>query len=131
MEHAKKVKTFSNRSLGLVFFVVFFIISLPSTKSEGDLKWWALALALVFLILGILNSKLLNPLNKIWFKFGLLLGSIVSPIVMGSVYFIVVTPMGIFTRLMGKDLLKMGRLKNASTYWVKRDKQGGTMRKQF
>ena len=121
----------SNRSFGLVFFIVFLILALWPLKSGGDLRLWALALSLVFFILGILNSKLLNPLNKLWFKFGILLGSLVSPIVMGLVYFLVVTPVGLFMRLLGKDLLKTGKVKNSSTYWIKRDKQRSTMKNQF
>ena len=121
----------SNRSFGLVFFIVFLILALWPLKSGGDLRLWALALSLVFFILGILNSKLLNPLNKLWFKFGILLGSLVSPIVMGLVYFLVVTPVGLFMRFLGKDLLKTGKVKNSSTYWIKRDKQRSTMKNQF
>ena len=127
----KSIKISSNRSFGLVFFIVFLILALWPLKSGGDLRLWALALSLVFFILGILNSKLLNPLNKLWFKFGILLGSLVSPIVMGLVYFLVVTPVGLFMRFLGKDLLKTGKVKNSSTYWIKRDKQRSTMKNQF
>ena len=81
--------------------------------------------------MGALNSKLLNPLNILWFKFGILLGSLVSPIVMAIVYFLVVTPTGILMRFLGKDLLKMRKTKSASTYWIKRDKQQGKMKNQF
>ena len=86
---------------------------------------------LSFLVLGVLNSKFLTPLNKLWFKFGILLGSIVSPIVMGAVFFIVVTPVGLIMRLLGKDLLKINKNKTISTYWINRDKQKKTMKKQF
>ena len=126
-----KVKISSNRSFGLVFFLVFLIIALWPLKYEEDIRLWSLALSIIFFILGVLNSKLLTPLNKLWFKFGIFLGSIVSPIIMGIVYFLVVTPTGIFMRLLGKDLLKTSKVKNASTYWLKRDKQHGTMKKQF
>ena len=125
------VKISSNRSFGFLFFVVFFVISLWPLKSQGDLRLWAFILSLVFLVLGVLNSKFLTPLNKLWFKFGILLGSIVSPIVMGMVYFIVVTPTGIFMRLLGKDLLKTSKEKHTSTYWMKRNKQQSSMKKQF
>jgi len=129
----KKVpfKISSNRSFGLLFCVVFFIISLWPLKSQGDLRLWAFILSLVFLVLGVLNSKFLTPLNKLWFKFGILLGSIVSPIIMGIVFFLVVTPIGIFMRLLGKDLLRTSKAKHASTYWLKRDAQNSTMKKQF
>ena len=126
-----KIKISSNRSFGLVFFTVFLIVALWPLKYEDDIRLWSLALSIIFFILGVLNSKLLTPLNKLWFKFGIFLGSIVSPIIMGIVYFLVVTPTGVFMRLLGKDLLKTSKVKNASTYWLKRDKQHGTMKKQF
>ena len=126
-----KIKIPSNRNFGLVFFVIFLIVALWPLKYEEDIRLWSLALSIIFFILGILNSKLLTPLNKLWFKFGIFLGVIVSPIVMGIVYFLVVVPMGILMRLLGKDLLKKNKITNASTYWIKRDKQHGTMKKQF
>ena len=131
MKAESKIKISSNRSFGLVFFVVFLIVALWPLKSGEDIRIWSLALSIIFFSLGILNSKLLTPLNKLWFKFGILLGSIVSPIVMGIVYFLVVTPTSIIMRLLGKDLLKTNKIKNASTYWIKRDKQNTTMKKQF
>ena len=124
-------KISSNRSFGFLFFVVFFVISLWPLKSQGDLRLWAFILSLVFLVLGVLNSKFLTPLNKLWFKFGILLGSIVSPIVMGAVFFIVVTPTGIIMRFLGKDLLRNNKSKLVSTYWINRNKQKNTMKKQF
>ncbi len=125
------VKISSNRSFGFLFFVVFFAISLWPLKSQGDLRLWAFILSLVFLVLGVLNSKFLTPLNKLWFKFGILLGSIVSPIVMGAVFFVVVTPVGLIMRFLGKDLLRINKNKLVSTYWIKRDKQQSSMKKQF
>ena len=131
MKAESKIKISSNRSFGLVFFVVFLIVALWPLKSGEDIRIWSLALSIIFFSLGILNSKLLTPLNKLWFKFGILLGSIVSPIVMGIVFFLVVTPTSIIMRLLGKDLLKTNKIKSASTYWIKRDKQNNTMKKQF
>ena len=125
------VKISSNRSFGFLFFVVFFVISLWPLKSQEDLRLWALILSLIFLVLGVLNSKFLNPLNKLWFKFGIFLGSIVSPIVMGIVFFIVVTPIGLIMRFLGKDLLRINKSKFVSTYWINREKQTNTMKKQF
>ena len=125
------VNVSSNRSFGLVFFVVFLTIALWPVKSEEDFRLWSLVLALIFLVLGVLNSKFLNPLNKLWFKFGIFLGSIVSPIVMGIVFFIVVTPIGLIMRFLGKDLLRINKNKLVSTYWINRDKQKKTMKKQF
>ena len=131
MPSDSKIKISSNRSFGLVFFIVFLIVALWPLKYEEDIRLWSLVLSIIFFILGVLNSKLLTPLNKLWFKFGILLGSIVAPIVMGIVYFLVVTPIGIIMRLLGKDLLKTNKIKSASTYWIKRDKQDSTMKKQF
>ena len=131
MTSNSKIKTSSNRSFGLVFFVVFLIVALWPLKHEEDIRLWSLALSIIFFILGILNSKLLTPLNKLWFKFGIFLGVIVSPIIMGVVYFLVVTPMGILMRFLGKDLLNTRKVNNTSTYWIKRDKQQSTMKKQF
>ena len=131
MTSNSKIKISSNRNFGLVFFIVFLIVALWPLKNEEDIRLWSLTLSIIFFILGILNSKLLTPLNKLWFRFGILLGSIVSPIVMGIVYFVVVTPVGILMRLLGKDLLKTNKKKNVPTYWMKRDKQHGTMKKQF
>jgi len=126
-----KIKISSNRNFGLVFFIVFLIVALWPLKYEEDIRLWSLVLSIIFFILGILNSQLLTPLNKLWFKFGMFLGLIVSPIVMGIVYFLVVTPIGIFMRLLGKDLLKTSKAKNASTYWIKRINKQSTMKKQF
>ena len=125
------VKISSNRSFGFLFFIVFLAISLWPLKSQGDLRLWAFILSLIFLVLGVLNSKFLTPLNKLWFKFGILLGSIVSPIVMGAVFFIVVTPVGLIMRFLGKDLLRINKNKTISTYWINSDKREKTMKKQF
>ena len=126
-----KIKISSNRNFGLVFFVVFLIVALWPLKNAEDIRLWSLVLSIIFFILGIFNSKLLTPLNKLWFKFGIFLGAIISPIIMGIVYFLVVTPTGVFMRLLGKDLLKTSKVKNTSTYWIKRNKQQSTMKKQF
>ena len=130
MEKAS-VKISSNRSFGLLFFIVFLAISLWPLKSQEDLRLWAFILALIFFVLGILNSKFLTPLNKLWMKFGIFLGSIISPFVMGVVFFMVVTPVGLIMRSLGKDLLRIKKSKSASTYWIDREKQNNTMKKQF
>ena len=125
------VKTPSNRSFGFLFFIVFLAISLWPLKSQEDLRLWALILSLIFLILGILNSKILTPLNKLWIKFGIFLGNIVSPVVLGIVFFIVVTPTGLIMRLLGKDLLRINKNESISTYWIDREKKTDTMKRQF
>ena len=126
-----KIKISSNRNFGLVFFVVFLIVALWPLKHDEDIRLWSLGLSIIFFILGIFNSRLLTPLNRLWFKFGIFLGTIVSPIIMGVVYFLVVTPTGVLMRFLGKDLLSTRKTKNIPTYWIKRNKQHGTMKKQF
>ena len=125
------IKISSNRNFGIVFFFIFLIISLWPLTYDGQIRIWSLIISLIFLVLGLINSKLLWPLNYIWFKFGLLLGAIVAPIVMGFVFFIVVTPISFFIRLLDKDLLKNRFEKNTKTYWIKKARQNSSMKKQF
>ena len=98
--------------------------------NENEIRLWSLVIALTFLVLGILNSKLLLPLNKIWFKFGIFLGKIISPLVMGTIFFFVVTPIGIFMRIIKKDLLNL-KYNNDNSYWIKKDDQKSKMKNQF
>ncbi len=123
-------KVNSNRGFGIVFFVLFLLISFWPLIDGQSLRIWSLALSLVFLLLGLLNSRLLTPLNLIWVKFGEVLGRVIAPIVMAVVYFIVITPIGLFMRLIGKDLLNTKYSKNSS-YWIKREKNIGSMKRQF
>jgi len=131
MLHQSKIKISSNRSFGLVFFAVFLIVSLWPLTSEGSVRIWSTIISLVFLILGLMNSKLLTPFNQLWFKFGMILGAIVAPVVMGIVFFLVVTPIGLTLSIMGKDLLNKKYDKKKETYWIKRDTSIGTMKRQF
>ena len=108
----QKIKLPSNRNFGIVFSIVFLIISLWPLLSQNDIRIWSLIISGIFLVLGLINSKLLLPLNKIWFKFGILLGNFIAPIVMGIVYFMVVTPTGLIMRLLGKDLLNLRAFHN-------------------
>ena len=121
----------SNRSFGILFFVVFLIISLWPLKSGNTLNFYFLIASVVFLILGVFNSKLLSPINKAWIKFGEILGLIIAPIVMGIVYFAILTPVSWIVRLAGKDLLGLKFLKGKETYWIKRNKKLNSMDKQF
>jgi len=120
----------SNRSFGIVFFVVFLLIAVFPLANSEDLRIWSLIISLIFLILGLLKSKILTPLNKIWFKFGILLGKIVSPLIMGAIFFLVVTPIGIILRLMGKDVLNLKYNKNKS-YWIEKSNPKSKMKNQF
>ena len=123
-------KKSSNRSFGLLFFVVFFLIGIWPLFKENDYRLWFLIISIIFLILGLLNSKLLKPLNNLWIKFGEILGKIIAPIVMMIVFFIVLTPLSFIVRLFGKDLLKLKFIKKNS-YWINRKKNIGSMKKQF
>ena len=100
-----KIKISSNRNFGLVFFVVFLIVGLWPLINSGPIRIWSVIISLIFLVLGLMNSKMLTPLNKLWFKFGLILGALIAPIVMGLIFFLVVTPIGLVLKLFGKDLL--------------------------
>ena len=124
------VKISSNRSFGIVFFVVFLIIALFPLINDGNIRLWSLFVSLAFLVLGLLNSKFLSPLNKIWFKFGLFLGKIISPIVMGLIFFLVVTPIGILMRILKKDLLNL-KLNNNKSYWIEKNEPKSKMKNQF
>ena len=120
----------SNKNFGIVFAILFLVISFwPLLKGE-DLRNWSLIIALIFLVLGLINSKILTPLNQLWFKFGLLLGRIVSPLIMGVIFFFVVTPIGFIMRILGKDLLKLKFNKDKS-YWIKKDGPKSKMKNQF
>ena len=121
----------SNRNFGLLFFIVFLGFALwPLTKGES-LNTYLLLISLIFLILGIINSKLLSPLNKTWIKFGEILGALIAPIIMGLVYFVVLTPISLIVRTFGKDLIGLKFSKKQDTYWIKRKKIPGPMNKQF
>ena len=121
----------SNKSFGLLFFVVFLILGLWPLKNGESLNFYFIIASVVFLILGLLNSKLLSPLNKSWIKLGEILGIIIAPIVMALVFFVILTPVSIIVRLFGKDLLGLKFLKERDTYWIKRKKILGSMKKQF
>ena len=121
----------SNKSFGLLFFVVFLIIGLWPLKNGENLNIYFITASVVFLILGLLNSKLLTPLNKSWIKLGEILGVIIAPVVMALIYFVILTPISLIVRLFGKDLIGLKFLKNKETYWIKRKKNPGSMKKQF
>ena len=131
MLNNKKIEKSTNRSFGLVFFIVFLIIGLWPLANGGSVRFWSLIIALIFLFLGILNSKILTPLNVLWSKFGELLGIVIAPIVMGIIFFLVVTPTGLIMRMFGKDLLRNKFQINNESYWIKREKNKSTMKKQF
>ena len=131
MSLKSKIKMSSNRNFGLVFFVVFLILGFWPIINGGEIRIWLVTVSLIFLVLGMMKSKLLTPLNKLWFKFGMILGAIVAPVVMGAVFFLVVTPIGIVMRIMGKDLINKKHDKKKETYWITRKISIGSMKRQF
>ena len=127
----KEIKTSSNKSFGLVFFVIFILIALWPLFKDGNIRIWSIIVSIVFLILGLLNSKILTPLNKLWMRLGIWLGLIISPIVMAIIYFGVITPIGLILKLFGKDVLNLKIDKNKKTYWTLKKKILSKMKDQF
>ena len=121
----------NNKSFGILFFIIFLLIALWPLINSQPIRLWALGIASIFLVLGIINSKILTPVKKSWIKFGEILGLIIAPMVMALVYFIFLTPISLILRLFGKDLLGIKVNKKIDSYWIKRKKNIGPMRKQF
>ena len=126
----KEIKISSNKNFGIVFFIFFFIVSILPLFNGGNFRVWSAILSIIFLILGLMNSNILSPLNKIWFKVGMILGNIVSPIVMGIIFFFVVTPTSLIMRAFGKDLLSLKK-SDKKSYWVERTNVKSMMKNQF
>ena len=125
-----ETKIGSNKSFGIVFFIVFLLIAIyPLINYEG-LRIWSFIISIIFLVLGLINSKFLTPFNKLWFEFGLILGRIVSPVIMGIIFFFVVTPTAFIMRLIGKDLLNI-KFNNKKTYWIEKTGPKSKMKNQF
>tara|TARA_B100000902_G_C26974733_1_gene747204 strand:- start:227 stop:610 length:384 start_codon:yes stop_codon:yes gene_type:complete len=126
----KNVKAGSNKSFGIVFFIFFLIVGIYPIINQDSIRIWSIVISIIFLILGLINSQILTPLNVLWFKFGMLLGRFVSPIVMGAIFFLVVTPTGVIMKLFGKDLLKLKKNQSKS-YWIIRSEDNSNMKNQF
>ena len=126
----KNIKLPSNRNFGVVFFIVFLIIALWPILKQNEIRIWSLIISFIFFVLGLINSKLLTPLNKLWFKFGILLGNIIAPIIMGIVFFLVVTPTGLIMRFFRKDILKLKK-NTSDSYWINKDDTNSSMKNQF
>jgi hypothetical protein len=129
MKNLINIKRKDNITFGILFFILFLIIGLYPLKSEGLIRIWSVVLSLVFLIITIIRPNLFTFINKLWIQFGILLGKIISPIVMGLVFFFVVTPIGILVRIFKKDI--MGLKRGANTYWINREDKVQSMKKQF
>ena len=125
-----KIKISSNRSFGIVFAIVFLLIAFWPILNEGQIRLWSIIISIIFLILGLLNSKLLTPLNILWFKFGIFLGKMISPLIMGIIFFFVVTPIAVLMRLLKKDLLNL-KFTNKTSYWIEKNDPKSKMKNQF
>ena len=124
------LKIGSNKSFGIVFFFVFLIIGLFFFKIGSSFSYISIFLAMTFLLLGLINSKFLTPLNKIWFKFGIFLGYFISPIVMALIFFFVVTPTSLLLKIFKKDVLNLKKNSNKS-YWIIKSKNNSNMNNQY
>ena len=125
------IKIGSNKSFGIVFFILFLLVSLYPLTINESIKYWSLIISVIFLILGLLNSNLLTPLNKIWFRFGILLGKLISPFIMVIIFFLVVTPIGLIMKIIKKDLLNLKFRKDKETYWIEKTEPKSKMKNQF
>ena len=123
-------KNDNNKSFGILFFIVFLLIAIWPIIASEPVRIWATIVSLIFLLLGIINSKLLTPLKQGWIKLGEILGKVIAPIVMGFIYFLIITPIGLLMRLLGKDLLSI-KFNKEKSYWIKRSKAINTMKRQF
>ena len=121
----------SNKSFGIVFFIIFLIIGIWPLKSGLDIRIVPLIISLIFLILGIFNSNLLKPLNFLWMKFGLMLGKFMNPIIMAIIYYLTVVPTGLIFKVLNKNLLNIKKKNNQKSYWVIKEKSQSTMKNQF
>ncbi len=126
----KKIKLPSNRNFGYVFCLVFLLISVWPILDNGQIRIWSSIITILFFILGSINSNLLTPLNKLWFKFGIFLGKIISPIVMMIIFFGIVTPIGLIMKLLKKDILNL-KFNSNSSYWIKRINKKTSMKQRF
>ena len=124
------IKIGSNKSFGIVFFIFFLLISLYPLTNQENIRVWSLIISLIFLLLGLLNSKILNPFNKLWFKFGMILGRIISPIIMSIIFFLVVTPIALIMKLLKKDILNL-KFNKTNTYWIEKSGPKSKMKNQF
>lgn len=132
-----KIKGSSDRSFGYVFVVVFAVVALfPLVRSPHDpatIRWWALGVALAILAIAWLRLSWLAPANRAWMKFGLLLNRVVEPIVLGTMFFVVLTPFALMMRLGGKDPMRKRREPDSDSYWIVHDKSApvSSMQNQF
>lgn len=124
LTHTERIEGSSDRSFGIVFAVVFAIIGLWPLISGAEIRLWSLAIAAGFLVVALLRPRVLAPLNRLWMRFGLLLSKVVNPVIMGLLFYVTVTPMGLIMRALGKDLLRLRFEPGAKSYWIERRPPG-------
>ena len=124
------MKKSSEKSFGILFSIIFFLIAIWFFLEDGKFIFWALALSFIFLFVAFLKKELLKPLNIAWIKLGEILGKIIAPLVMTLIFFFILTPLSFIIRIFGKDLLKL-KFSKDNSYWIKREKNITTMDKQF
>ena len=132
-KNSKEIKLGSNRNFGIVFGIFFGLLTIYFFYKNNNWNLLLISISFCFLILGILNSKYLTILNIIWFKFGILLGKIISPLIMSLIFFLVVFPLALLAKLVGKDFLNLDKKKNSNkkSYWKKKEKYNNSMKDQF
>ncbi len=130
MDNLKNREIESNKNFGIIFFIVFLILALIPLKNNGEIKLWSLIISIIFLYLAIINSKILTPFKKIWIKLGMILGKVISPLIMGLIFFLIITPIGLIIRLFGKDLLNL-KFNKKKSYWIEKKEPKSKMKNQF
>lgn len=133
MPNNKKIKIGSNKSFGIVFSIFFTLIFVYILWNTQEINKTFLFLAIIFLILGYLNSRLLTPLNILWFKFGIFLSVVISPLIMSIIFFCVVTPLAILAKIVKKDFLNLDKKKNNNkkSHWIDKENYKNSMKDQF
>ena len=130
MDNLKNREIESNKNFGIIFFIVFLILALIPLKNNGEIKLWSLIISIIFLYLAIINSKILTPFKKIWIKLGMILGKVISPLIMGLIFFLIITPIGLIIRLFGKDLLNL-KFNKKKSYWIEKKEPKSKMKNQY
>ena len=134
LDRAEEIKLSSDRSFGIVFLLVFLAMGIWMVLGSHPEGWLFLAGSVILFVVTLARPSILSPLNRAWFKFGLLLGQVVNPLILGVVFFLVITPIAGIRRLLGKDSLRLKSKPSIGSYWIDRNPPGpkpGSMTRQF
>ena len=134
LDKEEEVKVSSDRSFGIVFTLVFLGVGVWIVSGGQSKGWFFFVSASLFLVIAIARPSILGPFNRAWAKFGLLLGQVINPILLGVIFFLVVTPIAVVLRLWGQDSLHLKSKPDLESYWINRSSAGpklGSMTKQF